>query len=1119
MWLVYIEIVANHYQDDPTFPNFIEVLVAEPLRSRRLLFLPLFLILGSLSSCKTSQKSEVDNQELGGRSEPIVDSTSALPDKVTFNAHIQPILSEKCYHCHGPDSGTRKPKKTPLRIDREQFAFEPRENGKPVIIKGSPGESLLVDLMKSTDPDEIMPPPEGHKTMSGYEIALIEKWIEQGAEYEEHWAFLPTRRQEAPEVQQQDWASNPLDAFVLAQMEQAGLQPNPPQSPQRLLRRIYFDLIGLPPSPEEIQTFQLAYQKNQVEAINDVLDQLFKSPSYGEQQGRLWLDAARYGDTHGIHHDNFRDIWPYRDWVVRAFNANMAFDQFTIEQLAGDMLPHSSLDQKVATGFNRCLPTTGEGGSIVEEVEAMYATDRVSTTFTVWQGLTVGCAECHDHKFDPVSQKEFYQLSAFFRNTTMAALDRNNARHPPNVFVPRPEDRPRLAEIEAEIAQLQQVIQSNQGKYQSERDAEFSAWMKQQKRKAPVTGGDRIVSHQELYLPLRNPTNDTLEGIANEQALSLQAPVRTLSGVFGHALQLGKKAGVEIGDYGDFDGRKGFSYGGFVYVEGKPNGAILARMDPADNHRGWDLWLQGGQIGAHVIEQWPEIAVKAFTKKPLSPKKWHHVFVVYDPSKKKSSLTVYLDGKPAPIQYSHNKIGKKVRAKVPLSLGSRAANDSSLRGVVAVQDVRIIERAMKPKEVQDLVVRSLVDGAHLAAKGNALEEVLRKQFDVIQPAKIQPEQEQVATLNKEADELKKRGSYSLIMEEKPKSDPFAFILERGDYAAKGEKVSAGTPAVLPAMDEQMPGNRLGLAHWLVDPKNPLTARVTINRYWHYLFGRGLVETTEDFGIMGARPSHPELLDWLASEFVDSGWDLQHMFRLMVTSSTYRQSATFTKEKLAKDPQNILLARAPRFRLHGEQLRDMALAASGLLVQDLGGPPVRPYQPDGIWETVAMNASNTRYYKEDEGGKLYRRSLYTIWKRTAPHPAMELLNAPPRDVFCVRRELTNTPLAAFVTMNDEQFVEASRALASKAMKISGETSSRLDYLTMRLISRELTPEEKQVAIKTLEQALKKFKEAPKEAAQFVSVGASPPDPSLPVEELAAWTLVSSQIFNLDETLTK
>jgi hypothetical protein len=650
------------------------------------------------------------------------------------------------------------------------------------------------------------------------------------------------------------------------------------------------------------------------------------------------------------------------------------------------------------------------------------------------------------------------------------------------------------------------------------RDAEYRAWLAELVK--PVPPGDELPTPGlEVQLPLINPTNNTITGTALGQPIALSSEVRTLPGMYGHALQVGNRPAVEIGDYGNFDGKHGFSYGGFIYVEGKPNGAIVARMDAGDNYQGWDLWFQNGQIGAHVIERWPDIAVKAYTKKPLTPKQWHHVMVVYDPSNQKASLTVYLDGKPAPLDYSHNKPGKDIRTLVPLRLGSRAGNDARLTGMVAAQDLQVISRPLKQKEVQDLAHKSMVRGLQYAPKSKPLLAALRKHFDVHKPAKLMPEQKRIAELNKETAAIMQRGSYSLIMDDKPKSKPFAHILDRGNYASKLEKVFPGVPAALAGEETKAIDNRLELGKWLVSPDNPLTARVTINRHWHYIFGRGIVETTEDFGIMGSRPSHPELLDWLAAEFVASGWDIQHMLRLMITSSTYRQSATLTAEKKHIDPGNIYLSRAPRFRMHGEQLRDLALRASGLLVAEVGGAPVRPYQPEGVWETLAMKGSNTKDYKPDSGQNLYRRSIYTIWKRTAAPPSMELLNAPPREVFCVRRELTNTPLAAFVTMNDVQFVEAVRVLATKALKSEGETSARLDYITMRLLARELETDEKQLATRTLDQALEQFKAAPEDAAKLIGVGEKPADASLPATELAAWTLVASQILNLDETLTK
>lgn len=1078
---------------------------------------------GDKKEAVTTGEKAIDSKESPQEAEPEVAKAqngdrSPLPDKVTFNAHIQPVISEKCYHCHGPDSSTREPKKAPLRIDREQFAFEPRENGKPVIIKGKPAESYLVELINTDDPEIKMPPPEAHHTLTNRDIALIEKWIEQGAEYQEHWAFIAPEKPAAPETTNKDWASNPIDHFTLAAMEEHGLEPNSEQAPHRLLRRIYFDLTGLPPAPEKVNAFVAAHAEDPLEAINGVLDELFKSSAYGEEQGRLWLDAARYADTHGIHIDNYREIWPYRDWVVQAFNDNMPFDQFTIEQLGGDLMPKPSLEQKVATGFNRCLPTTGEGGSIADEVLAMYATERASTTFGVWQGLTVACAECHDHKFDPVSQKEFYQITAFFRNTTMSALDRNNLRHPPSIFVARPADRPRYNAINEEIAALKKIDQQTRSKRNQEREAEYQAWLTQLKN--PTPPGDELPTDGlEIRLPLINPTNNILQGTAKGQPISLNTEIRTLPGIFGHALQVGNRPPVEVGDYGNFDGKHGFSYGGFIYLEGKPHGAIMARMDANDNYQGWDLWVENGQIGAHVIERWPEVSVKAVSKKPLKPKQWHHVMVVYDPSKRKDSLTIYLDGKPTPLTYVRNNPGKDIRTLVPITLGSRAGNDSMLRGVVAAQELQVISRKIEQRDVQDLAFKSMRRGLQQAPMNKTLQVALRQQFDIQQPAKPTPEQQKIAQLFKEKQAIEGRGAHTLIMDDNPKSKAFAHILDRGDYASKLEKVFPGVPAVIAGEKLEPTNNRLDLAKWLMKAENPLTARVTINRHWHYLFGRGIVETTEDFGIMGARPSHPELLDWLATEFVASGWDLQHMLRLIMTSSTYRQSAVISEEKLQADPGNFYLSRAPRFRMHGEQLRDMVLTTSGLLVKGVGGAPARPYQPEGIWEAVAMKQSDTRLYKPDSGDNLYRRSIYTIWKRTAPPPSMELLNAPPRETFCVRRELTNTPLAAFVTMNDVQFVEAVRVLAENALKAESETSKRMDYITLRLMSRELDTSEKELAMETLEQIFEQFKAAPEEAAKLIDVGEKPAEKSLPAPELAAWTVIASQILNLDETLTK
>ena len=621
----------------------------------------------------------------------------------------------------------------------------------------------------------------------------------------------------------------------------------------------------------------------------------------------------------------------------------------------------------------------------------------------------------------------------------------------------------------------------------------------------------------ELHMPLKHTGGQSVQVFTQGEERQVGFMPKMVPGLWGKALHLGETSPVELGDVGDFESSEGFSYGAFIYLEGKPNGAILARMDPDQQHRGWDLWVQNGQIGAHVIDQWPDQAVKAYTKEALQPKRWYHIFVVYDPSQTQSRLSIYVDGRPAAITYSHNQPGKNIRTQVPLTLGSRNAGKNRLTGTLAVQDIRIVGRVMKQEEVRKLMFQVVkTSGAKESASRQGL---LRKVFDAEHPATPSKSQQRLLGLQQEKKAMMKRGNYTLIMQEHPKQKPFAHVLDRGLYSAKGEKVLGGVPSALPALKEGQSRDRLGLAQWLVDKRNPLTARVTVNRYWHYLFGRGIVETTEDFGIMGERPSHPELLDWLASEFVEQKWDLQHLLRLMITSKTYRQSAVMSPEKKKVDPLNIWMTRSSRDRLHGEQLRDMVLSVSGLLVEKVGGAPVRPYQPNGIWEAVAMNQSNTRFYKKDSGDKLYRRSIYTIWKRTAPHPAMELLDAPARETFCVRREKTNTPLAAFVMMNDVQFVEASRILATKALKAEKGVSQRMDYLSMHLISRHLEDDEKKQVAQTLDTALQKYRADPDLVKKLIGVGERPPDDTVDPAELAAWTLVASQLLNLDETLTK
>lgn len=1071
-------------------------------------FLQAALLVSVLSSCgKTKDSaSKPPSETKNPAAETIV-----LPEKVSFNEHIQPILSEYCYHCHGPDAKTREPKKTPLRLDLEKEAFVSREDRRPVIIKGSPAESLLIKLIRSPDPDMIMPPPKSHKTLKPAEIALLGKWIEQGAEYEAHWSFAPVRKPETPAAGEA-WAANPIDRFIAAKLDESGLKPNPPENARRFHRRLTLDLTGLPPEPAETDAFSAAFSNNPQAATEAEADRLLATTASAEHFARHWLDAARYADTHGIHIDNYRAIWPYRDWVIRAFQANMPWDQFTTEQIAGDMLPNRTLDQQVATGFSRCLATTGEGGAIGEEYDAIYAKDRVDTVSAIWLGLTTGCASCHDHKFDPVSTKEFYALTAFFRNTPMSSLDGNNAEHPPNVFVPLTKDRARWDAVPAEIEAI--------GKQLAAREAaarpDFDQWLATVSAEAPKD----VTSGLAIHLPLTDP-DGPLRGSVDGQAREWPAELTRIDAPLGKAPVISDNP-VDLGDLGNFSRGEQVTFGGFIRIEGKPTGAVIARMNPGESFRGWDLYLQNGQPASHVIDTWDRAANKIVAPTPLKPGEWHHVMVTFDgKSAANQASAIYVDGKRADAQVVPASVGGTIETAVPLRLGSRHNNDSKLNGKVALQDFRFYRRLLSPEEIASLANESLLRQVLSLPPDQRTKAQLDALFGHFISTIDAPSRElrgKVNALKSEQTTIRSRGSVSLVMEEK-KAEPFAHILTRGVYSAKAEKVTPDTPAVLPPMPADTPKNRLGLARWLNDPANPLPARVTMNRTWYYFFGTGIVETNDDFGIMGARPSHPKLLDWLAAEFVDSKWNYRHMIKLMVTSATYRQSGAVTPEKLEKDPNNRLLARGPRVRLDAEPLRDLALASSGLLSKKVGGPSVKPYQPEGIWEAVAMKESNTRNYKQDTGEALYRRSLYTLWKRTAAPPSLEIFNAPTRESFCVRRDRTNTPLQALVLLNDPQFVETSRVLAAAAMKSSADFNARLDFITLRLLDRKLADDERSVVRKSHDGVLAGFRAKPDDAAKFLATGETPAPKELDAPELAAWSLVSNQILNLDETLTR
>jgi hypothetical protein len=898
-----------------------------------------------------------------------------------------------------------------------------------------------------------------------------------------------------------------VDNFVARKLAQNGLAPNPQEQRARLYRRLSFDLTGLPPSPREAEAF---VRSGSDRAYEKAVDRMLASDASAEQFTRLWLDAVRYADTQGIHLDYARSVWPYRDWVIAAYKTNMPFDQFTIEQIAGDMLPGATEQQKIASGYNRLLETTSEGGAIPEEYAAVYAKDRVDTTTAVWLGLTAGCATCHDHKFDPITTKDFYALTAFFRNNTSSILDGPNGNNAPTLFLPAQPDAAPWKNLQQTIPRTKQAIADRKGKA----EPGFQKWLAGEKSKP----SSRPISiSPALNLPLTE-SNGPYAGDAVGKKIQWVGGSDRRTGPFGPAPLLTNGAAVEkAAPVVARDGQA--SYGAFIFMEDKPSGPVLSRMNVATNFRGWDLYLSEGRPTVHIVDQFPDKALKITANERLSTNRWHQVMVVFDGRRQGAdALALYVDGLKANVDVNNNNLGSNILTDVPLRLGARSDKsgpaDVLSGGKVFLQDVRFYDKALAPRDVARLALAGLARGPSMA-KAAEIKDAYLAGYD----SPSQKLTAEMAKLGAEEEGIRERGAITLVMQEKTDTKPSANVLLRGNYLTKGEEVSAATPAALPAMPADAPRNRLGLARWIMSRQDPLVARVTVNRLWSQLFGNGIVETTEDFGVMGARPSNQDLLDWLAVEFMDSGWNFRQIVKTMVMSATYRQSEAVSPQKLEKDPQNKWLSRGPRARLDAEEIRDQALAASGLLVEKVGGAPVKPYQPENVWDAVAMKESDTRIYKQDTGSALYRRSLYTYWKRTAPPPNMEILNAPSRETFCTRRERTDTPLQALVTLNDTQFVEAARHLAARAILSSTNFDSRLDHITEPLLARTLAPEERAVMRQMEREFRKSYQAVPADAQALLAVGESKTDQKIPPADLAAWTLVASEILNLDETLTK
>ena len=1034
-------------------------------------------------------------------------------DSVSYNRDVLPILADNCFACHGTDSASRE---ADLRLDQREAALD-----MGAIVPGKPDESLLMERILTDDSDMVMPPVETKKKLTDEQKETLHKWIALGAEYQPHWSFLAPERPEPPVTTNSAWAKNAIDHFVLSKLEAQGLSPAPEAEPRTLFRRLHLDITGLPPRPEDTDAFAKDYTQRGDPALSEWIDKLMESPAWGEHRARYWLDAARYGDTHGLHFDNYREMWPYRDWVIRSFNANQPYDQFTTEQLAGDLLPDPTDDQLIATGFQRCNITTNEGGTIDEENLALYAADRVQTFGWVYLGLTTNCAQCHDHKFDPITTKDHYSLAAYFRNTTQPAKDGNvKDGRSATIMVPLPDDRPRWEAIETEIAQAK----AEREQRREVAKVDFESWLTATKPEAL----EAKVSDEELIVHL--PLN---EGAGNEARNLCQQPPKFSStgnvswspeGKLGPAPVMKLGGTFELGEIGNFTRDQKFSVGAWVKA-GRAGvyGGIIARMDEKSDYRGWDLWQNDRAIAMHIIDKWPDNGLKMITDAVLKPGQWQHVFATYDGSGKPAGVKIYIDGVEQKLSIERDtlKADANIQTTTPLRIGQRSHTQVFDGG--AVQDARIYNRLLTPAEVKSLAendaVKSIL-GIAADDRTPGQQAALYDYYLATVDAKYSALAKAVTDLEAERDAIQARGAITHIQQEKQNSPAMTHILMRGAYDKLGAEVTAAPPAALHPVPEGASTNRLGLAQWVVDPANPLTSRVTVNRFWQQVFGQGIVVTSEDFGVMGAPPTHPELLDWLAVDYRENDWDVKRFFTQILMRPTYQQSALATAKKLEKDRDNALLSRGPRFRMDAEMVRDHALAVSGLLSTKMYGAPVKPYQPSDIWNMVGLPGGDTRNYKQDQGESLYRRSLYSFWKRMAPPPNLEAFNAPSREVCSVRRERTNTPLQALVTLNDPQFVEAARYLAEQAVTAGGDDDVKtIDFIARRVLSRSLNEQEQAILLNDKKEFAEHYSAKPDDAKALIAVGEAKPDGSIAAEKLATWTLVCNQVMNLDEALNK
>ena len=1038
----------------------------------------------------------------------VVLAEKQLPEAIDYNLHVKPILSENCFFCHGPDENTQEAG-LELATREGALAALKEDKDKYAIVPGNLAKSEVFHRIITTDEEQMMPPKSSHRELSAYDKAVLIKWIEQGAEYKPHWAFIEPEKHQVPAVKDTTWPENPIDNFVLSKLEEKGMKPSPEADKETLLRRVTLDLTGLPPTVAEVDAYVADQSPN---AYEKVVNRLLESPHYGEKMAVNWLDLARFADTHGYSQDQARPVWPWRDWVIKSYNENMPFDQFTTWQLAGDLLPNPTREQRLATGFNRNHAQNGEGGIVNEEYRVEYVLDRTNTLGTAFLGLTAECSRCHDHKFDPISQKDYFKMSAFFNQVDEAGqITLSDDLPVPTMLLTTAKHDSLLAFIDNKIEKTESALANTIRMEQ----ADFEKWRLAKAETLPFDKKKGLQAHF---------TFDKLVGgkfasqVSAKHKGTVVDPV-LVPGKLGKAFHTNGDDILRLEKVGIFNRANPFSIGCWVKIpeDDIAEGVIFHKGngDITYNFRGYYLNLREGKIELLMAHTWPFNNIVKVTPEELPKEQWLHLTMTYDGSSKADGLKLYIDGKEANLITEKDNLYKDILFGGRTAFGDEPSLQvgADVRGTGfkngQVDDLYVYERVLTAPEVLQLAQEP---GSNADKQPSFDANTLSHYYFANLSSAYQQHLDELEKLRQQKNKIIEEVPEAMVMDDMEKKRP-TYVLIRGLYDSHGEEVQPGTPGSVLSFPKDLPQNRLGLAKWLFNPDNPLTARVAVNRYWQTYFGKGLQKTANDFGNQGSLPSHPKLLDWLAVTFRELDWDVKAMQKLIVMSATYRQSSIATPEQLKKDLDNTFLARGPSFRLTAEMVRDNALAASGLLTPKIGGPSVKPYQPEGLW------AMNNAVYVADTGAALYRRSLYTFWKRTNPPPSMDTFDAPTRSSCIVKRQQTNTPLQTLVLLNDPQFVEAAKVVAEKAAKKYPLLKDRLIY-TYRMLTTRM-PQENELAILTrlYGSEYEKFKQHPAKMKGWLNIGEYNLTQELDQTALAAGAVVASTVMNSDAFITR